>query len=330
MAFHILALSGGGYMGLFSAVVLAEMERQVGEPIARRFDLIAGTSIGGIVALGLAAEIPADTILGEFASRGTKIFSDRPRPRSKLDVGRDILRYVYGPKYRAVQLRAAVDSILGDRLLGDAKHRVLVPAVNMTKGSIQMFKTPHHENFVRDHRLRMTDIALATSAAPTYFPLAAVGDSLFVDGGIFANAPDLCALHEATNFLGAQKEDVRILSIGTTTSKFSLAHAIGSDLGAYQWLIGGRLWSTISAAQQQLVDFLMKHQLEDRYLRIDHQQSPEQQAYLGLDVATEDATKTIRGMADGAYQAATADPVFQEMLRHKPGAPKFFYGPQAG
>ncbi len=329
MAFQILALSGGGYMGLFSAVVLAEMEKQVGEPIARRFDLIAGTSIGGIIALGLAAEIPAEKIVSEFAARGTKIFSDRPRPRGIVAVARDIRRFAWKPKYDAIELRAAVHSILEDRLLGDATHRVLVPAVNMTKGSIQMFKTPHHQNFIRDHRLKMTDIALATSAAPTYFPLAEIEDSLFVDGGIFANAPDLCALHEATYFLGAEKDEVRILSIGTTTSKFSLAHAIGGELGATQWLVGGRLWSTMSAAQQQLVDFLLKQQLGRRYFRIDHQQSPEQQAYLALDVATHDATKTIRGMADGAYQAAVADPIFQEMLSHKPDAPNFFHGPNA-
>ncbi len=327
MTFQILALTGGGYMGLFTAKVLAEMERQAGEPIARRFDLIAGTSIGGIIALGLAAEVPADTILNAIAARGSTIFSKRPRPQGKLAVALDILRFVCRPKYKSAELRTAVQSILGDRLLGEARHRVLVPAVNMTKGSIQMFKTPHHHNFGRDHLLRMADIALATSAAPTFFPLADVDDSRFADGGMFANAPDLCALHEATHFLEADRDDVRMLSIGTTTSKFSLAHATGSRLGAWQWLAKNRLWSTINAAQQQLVDFLMKHQLKERYFRIDYLQSPEQQAYLGLDVATLDATSTIRGMAEGAYQAATAAPLFQQMLQHRPAPPKFFHRP---
>jgi patatin-like phospholipase/acyl hydrolase len=330
MVFQILAISGGGYLGLFPAYVLAEIERQIGEPIGSRFDLIAGTSIGGIIALGLGAEIKADAILEQFSARGEHIFSDRPRAKGGLAVLRDIARFAKKPKYSGVALRETVDSILGDRLLGSSAHRLLIPAVNMTKGSVQMFKTAHHPNFIRDHRLKMADIAMATSAAPTYFPLAEIGDSLFVDGGVFANAPDMCAVHEAKHFLGQDHDEIRIVSIGTTTAKFSFAHAAGTRLGGYQWLSGGRLFSTMISAQQQLVDFLLKHQFGDAYLRIDHLQSPEQQNDLGLDVATKAATQTIRGMADGAFQAISASKIFQDILAHRAPPPVFHQHPARG
>ena len=83
------------------------------------------------------------------------------------------------------------------------------------------------------------------------------------------------------------------------------------------------------AAQQQLIDYLLTHQLGDAYLRIDHLQSAEQQADLGLDIATETATRTIRGMAAGAYQAVSTNLNFQRMLTHRPQIPTFFYGPGA-
>lgn len=330
MPFQILALSGGGYLGLFTACILAEIEKQTGRPIAQSFDLIAGTSVGGIIALGLASEVPAERIRQLFWDRGEEIFSNRRRPKSSLGGFLELRRFFCRPKYKDDGLRRAVSDVLGNGTkLGEAKHRVLIPAVNMTKGSVQMFKTPHHPSFVRDHALRMVDIALATSAAPTFFPLAEIQDALFVDGGIVANAPDLCAVHEATHFLEQSRDDVHVLSIGTTTSQFSLSHATGRKLGAVSWVRGGRLFSTMISAQQQLTDFLLKHQLGDRYLRIDAMQSREQEADLALDVATAAARKTISGLAQGAYQNIAANPRFLAMLNHTPSAPTFFAGTQA-
>jgi patatin-like phospholipase/acyl hydrolase len=80
--FNILSLSGGGFLGLYTVSVLAGLEEVVGGPIARHFDLLAGTSVGGIIALGLAAEIPAHTIKEAFEQNGTAIFSGRPAPSS--------------------------------------------------------------------------------------------------------------------------------------------------------------------------------------------------------------------------------------------------------
>jgi len=330
MTFQILALSGGGFRGLFTAQVLTELERQAGRPLAQCFDLIAGTSIGGIIALGLALERPAAEIRDLFSRRGASIFSSRPKPKNWFFSRYDYLRFLCKPKYTGEDLREAVEDVLGhNTLLGDAQHRVLVPTVNMTRGKVQMLKTPHHQNFVSDHRLRMVDVAMATSAAPTYFPLADLEDSRCVDGGIVANAPDLCALHEATHFLNQSRDDIRILSIGTTTSHYSLSHAVGRNLGSYQWMVGGRLMSTMISAQQQLTEYMLGHLLEGRYVRIDEPQSHEQEGDLGLDIATVDAQRTMRGLAAGAYQRASALPMLTAILAHVAVPPVFYAGSNA-
>ncbi|NEK79583.1 MAG: patatin, partial [Xanthomonas perforans] len=80
----------------------------------------------------------------------------------------------------------------------------------------QFFKTPHHPSFELDHRLKVMDVALATAAAPVYFPLARNERGVFADGGLVGNAPGLFGLHEARHFLAKDPSvQVRVLSIGT-------------------------------------------------------------------------------------------------------------------
>ena len=88
--FNILSLSGGGFLGLYTVSILAELEKNLGRPIASCFDLMAGTSIGGIIALGLAAERPAIDIKSAFEKNGSKIFSDRPASTGKI---RELLEF---------------------------------------------------------------------------------------------------------------------------------------------------------------------------------------------------------------------------------------------
>jgi patatin-like phospholipase/acyl hydrolase len=322
MAFQILALSGGGYLGLYTAEILARLEQQAGKPLGRCFDLIAGTSIGGILAIGVAMEKPAAEMRDVIVGRGTRIFSNRRKPRfSWMDTPRSFL----SPKYSDRELKIAIADMIGEETkISAAKHRLLVPAINMTTGSVQMFKTGHDPKFGIDPGRRAMDVALATSAAPTYFPLAEVGDAHFVDGGLVANAPDLCALHEATHFLDQDRADLRVLSIGTTTTGFSLKRTLGRNMGSWKWMSRGRLFSTVVSAQQQLTNFILGHQLGERYLRIDAIQSPEQQVDLALDVATEAARGTLLGLAEGSYQKAFADPRLKEMLCHVAPAPQFY------
>jgi patatin-like phospholipase/acyl hydrolase len=326
MAFQILALSGGGYRGLFTARVLTRLEESAGRPLHECFDLIAGTSIGGIIAIGLAMGKPAKAIEEAFIQRGERIFPDGEPVRwwHPWRYHRAV-RQLFRPKYDGVELRKAIEAILEpDLLLGAAKTRLIVPAVNMTKGSVQIFKTAHHPTLVLDKLRKAADVAMATSAAPFFFPMATLGDAFFIDGGVFANAPDLCAIHEATNFLSQRQEDIKLLSIGTTTTRFSLPSSKGPQLGVLRWIKNQRFISTIFSAQQQMVDFLLTHTLRENYLRIDATPSQEQTVDLGLDLATPARRKTLLGLAEGAFQNVAGSPKLTGMLSHKPEPPIFY------
>src|ERR1700728_3213622 len=105
--FQVLALSGGGYRGLYTAKIIADIEAGDGVPFARRFDLIAGTSIGGILALALAPEIPAARMTEFFVEHGSEIFSRR----------KSLLGYLRAP-YTADKLKILLqrDDLFGHQL----------------------------------------------------------------------------------------------------------------------------------------------------------------------------------------------------------------------
>lgn len=299
---RILALSGGGYLGLFTAIVLAEFESLAGEPLARRFDLIAGTSVGGILAIGLAYEVPMSRMVDLFMNRGREVFSSRALPTGTVSRVLDLSRSVLGPKYTGDSLRAELGSALGTQTLGDALHDFVVPAVNVTRSLTKVFKTPHGPASMGDESVSAVEVAMATCAAPAYFPAVRIGDALYADGGMFAVAPDQVALHEAEHFLGVQAQRIRMLSIGTATAGYRPVGGTDSGDGAVAWLRDGRLLLTLVSVQQQHVQAMMEDRLRDRYLRIDA--AWPQDAGLGIDVATRDASQRLAGLARQAVAGA--------------------------
>lgn len=325
--FQILSLSGGGYLGLYQITILCELEQKAGKPIAQCFDLIAGTSIGGIVALSLALEVPAIKIMYAFEKHGQSIFSCRGVPKSPLGKFQDLLRSFLSPKYKDNGLSRALEEFIPPlTLIGDLKHPVVVPAINLTKGEPQIFKTPHHKTFEKDYLETVHNVALATSAAPTFFPLAQVQNQLFTDGGLYANMPDLIALHEAEHFFQIPTKNISILSIGTTTAKFSFSHSIGRNLGSLRWLYENRLFSVILSSQQKMTEYMLQHKLGERYVRIDSTQSKDQERDLGLDVATVDAQSTIKGLAEASFRENIVNNKLQKMLEYTAREPNFYYG----
>lgn len=299
--FQALALTGGGYRGLFTAKALQVLEEHIQEPIGRRFDLICGTSIGGIVALAVAFEIPMAKVIEAFEKEGERIFPPRDPSKSKIGKLLDLWSYRNKPRYSADVLRETVEAILPkDAVLADALHPVAIPAVNVTQGKPQVFKTRHKAEWVRDWKYKAVDVALATSAAPTFFQLAEVGGNLYVDGGLFANAPDLVAIHEAEHFFNVNTEAIRLLSIGTITNSYSLSFGDGREFGIADWMTEDRLFSVTISSQQQFVDQIVTHRLRDRYVRLDHMQSKEQSRDLGLDRASDSARRTLKALADKA------------------------------
>lgn len=319
--FQALALTGGGYRGLYTAKALQTMEDSIGEPIGRHFDLLCGTSIGGIVALAAAFEVPMRKVVDVFEKNGAAIFPASQRARhdaSRLSKYWDLFRFASTARYGTAPLREAITALIPpDALIGDALHPLAIPAVNLTEGHPQVFKTRHVKEWNRDWRMKAVDVAMATSAAPTFFELAEIGNSLYADGGLFANAPDLVAVHEAEHFFKVDVKAIRLLSIGTTTKSYSVSYGAGRDFGISDWMEGQRLLSVMISSQQQFVEQLVTHRLGANFLRIDHEPSQEQADDLGLDVATLVAKKTLMGLAEKSVSDILGDKL-QVYLKHQP------------
>jgi patatin-like phospholipase/acyl hydrolase len=298
--FRILALSGGGYLGLYTAAVLAALEEQAGEPIGRRFDLIAGTSVGGIIAAAVAFELPLAQLVAYFREHGTEVFSPRAMPSGPVARLLDLSRSVLGPKYGHTALRAALSQRLGDATFAQTLHPLLLPAVDVTRSLTKVFKSPHSDASRGDEAIRVADAVLAACAAPAYFPSVAIDGSLYADGGLFAVAPDQVALHEAEHFMGVDPSQVHMLSIGTATVGYQPAEGVDADAGAVGWLSDGRLILTLIAVQQQHVQAMMEDRLGARYLRLDANWPAA--AGLGIDVATSEAARTLMRLAARTLQ----------------------------
>lgn len=324
--FQALALSGGGYRGLYTAKILADLEQEIGASIATRFDLIAGTSIGGILALAIAMEIPAERMVKLFENNGTKIFKRRI-----------CLWGILRAPYSSEPLKALLSDadIFGGRTLGDCKHPVIVPAINYSTGQPQLFKTPHHPNFKRDHTFSLIDVALATSAAPAYFPRHTFNKNQYVDGGLYANAPGLLALHEAQSFLGRHPDDVHMISIGTMSSKFTADPRRNRSGGSLDW--GGlnpanmpkRLFGLSISVQESLSDFMLKHRLPSRYMHLDDVLTDERAGAVALDKADGPAQEVLLGAASERSKASLGQPEFIAFLQHQAATPTFHYGANA-
>ncbi|MGN9460776.1 CBASS cGAMP-activated phospholipase [Pseudomonas syringae pv. aptata] len=318
--YHVLALSGGGYRALYTATILKEFEQVLGRPIASHFDLLCGTSAGGLLALGLASEIPASEMKSLFEDQGKQIFGSRDFMRKRLG-------FLTRAKHSNAGLRSVLEQRFGKTTMGDLKHRVLIPAVNYTTGRGQFFKTPHHTTFELDHRMSLVDVALATSAAPVYFPSVRNERGVFVDGGLVGNAPGLFGLHEVRTFL-APKQDVciRVLAIGTMTVGATVSGGKDLDQGIVGW--GSSLFDLVISAQESSVDYMLTQSLGDSYFKIDDQVTPQQSGDVkALDDVSEASTNTLRDRGTAAAQRALGDRRFQPFRTHQPASPTFYHGP---
>lgn len=225
--FRVLSIDGGGIKGVFAASFIAGLEKDLGEPLVDYFDLIAGTSTGGIIALGLGLGLSAQEILEFYEKNGPNIFPKRRGLR---------LRQLRRAKYSQEVLRDALIKAFGDRLLGESSTRLVIPSLNLETGRVHVFKTAHHERFERDYKERAVDVALATAAAPTYFPTHRLANGVaLLDGGLWANNPMGVAAVEAVGLLEIPKGDVRLLSVSCTEQAMTTADKSSAGLGVAYW-----------------------------------------------------------------------------------------------
>lgn len=225
----ILSLDGGGIKGVYSLGFLAEVENYLGQPINNYFDLIVGTSTGGIIALGLGKGYSATDMLDFYTSMGKEIFAGNKMIKS--------LRHWGFTKYKNDVLEKYLNEKFGDTKLGESTIRLIIPSQNLDNGEVHLYKTAHNERFKGDYKEKMTTIALGTSAAPTYFPIFQAPNGLYlVDGGIYANNPIAIASVEAIGILKWSMEHTKILSVGCTEEVLDIQIVKKISLGKAYWV----------------------------------------------------------------------------------------------
>ena len=229
----ILSIDGGGIRGIIPAMVLAAIKEETGVPTAKNFDLIAGTSTGGILALGLSKrrgpeeppQYSARELAGIYAQRGHEIFRNPRWQGAQL----------FDEKYSHEGLERVLDDYFGDALLGEVATRTMVTTYDLEARRPLFLKSwrAAHAN------VRMQDAARATSAAPTFFEPAQVriGNQTrtLVDGGIFINTPSVSAYAEARE-LFPDETDFFVVSIGTGQQTREIKHYEAKDWGLVSWV----------------------------------------------------------------------------------------------
>ncbi|MDO3382396.1 CBASS cGAMP-activated phospholipase [Gilvimarinus algae] len=321
---RILSLNGGGVRGLYTINVLAEIERIIAANtggdnanVGDYFDLVTGTSIGGILALGLAAGKSARDLESIFHEKAPIIF---PELRGWFIQWRYMLKGSVGPLYKSAPLENAVKDMVGpSTTFNDLSRRIVIPAVNLSTGKPQFFKTPHNPKFNRDGKLKLVDAAMATSAAPVYFKPHYCEDlkAYFADGGLVANNPSYIGMLEVfrdmrSDFPNSDYSDVHILNIGTLGEEYTISpKALLSRNSGYLGLWGGGkrlVLATMTANQilhrNMLERDLYLHDAKDNYLYIDDMIPNEAASDITLDNATE---STLRNLSGRGRQKATEE-----------------------
>ena len=278
LPFRVLSLDGGGMRGTYTATYLD----RVGVAFAKRrgiesldvgaaFDLIVGTSTGGIIACALAAGIQLSDIVNLYVTHGPKIFS-RPLPSGRVGALLDTWKRPPALATGTVVLRKALTDKLGTTTLGGIYAArgigLAIPAVEMSQHRAWVFKTPHLKDTTnhRDDNYTLVDVCLATVAAPIYLSMAAVdhpdnfssGFNVFVDGGLWANNPVLIGLIDALD-LTVPGQEIQIFCLGTCPIPAGEQIAKSAlNRGLSEWKFGGEAASLAVDAQQFAYDHMAK------------------------------------------------------------------------
>jgi patatin-like phospholipase/acyl hydrolase len=263
--YRILSLDGGGIKGIVTTIIMQRLTRAPRiEGWLEQVDLIAGTSTGGLLALALAHGLDLQTIRELYEDKGPAVFHD-----TWLDDVRDLGTLV-GADYDTDVLERELARIFGDTTLGDLDKRVLITSFDLDNEGAEgprMWKPKLFHNYPgedSDAAWLARKVGLYTAAAPTYFPTV----DGYVDGGVYATNPGMCALAQSQDARWADRpavDEVVLLSLGTGTS---LTYIPGKrlDWGYAQWarpLVALMLEGTAGIA-----DYQCRQMLGERYHRL--------------------------------------------------------------
>lgn len=267
--FQILSLDGGGIKGLFSAALLAAIEEDLNTKIIDHFDLITGTSTGGIIALGLGLGFKPREIVEFYVQEGPKIFSNC--------YGWKWVQHWFYRKFSSKNLIKALQNCFKDKRFGDSRKRLVIPSYNLGEDDVYIFRTPHHQRLKRDYKVPAWKVALATSSAPTYFPCSReVNKGRLIDGGVWANNPTMVGIIEAYGTLKVPLDVIRVFSIGTSDCIAYRRNRLNYG-GKFAWAWGSSVIDVIMRGQSIGINnqatFLLG---KENILRLDPRVSPDE------------------------------------------------------
>ena len=247
MTKYVLSLDGGGVRGLATSVFLYELEKKIGKPLSSKFDLVVGTSTGGIIALVISVlEIEGPRLLEIYSEKNLKkIFT---RSFSSL----------FRTKYNGYKKLEVMYDYFGSLKMSSSDTPCSIVTYNLNTRFPEIFSE-------RDHpEVSVADVAAATSAAPTYFPAVQIEDNWYVDGAVSTNNPALIALTEAEKLY--PEDEIKVFSIGTGFNNSFIDGSRAKNWGSFSWLRGGII--------PMLLESNLEHQLSekiigDNYFRVD-------------------------------------------------------------
>lgn len=320
--FKILSIDGGGIKGLYPARILEQIEKQSQIKIADHFDMICGTSTGGLIALALSIKKPASEIVSLYQEKGQFIF---PEPKNKFQrFSQNIRQLFFGGKYKNKALEKALNELFGKKTLKEASTYLCIPSFNLTLGMPRVFKNPHG-TFFKDSDITMVDAALATSAAPSYLPIHQINNALYCDGGMWANNPALCGLLEALDyFVGEEKEydNYKILSLPTIPIPTGWpGEYTQKEKSLADW--GGKILHPSMEGQAYFTDFFLRKivnhtKIPGSYYRVNSPiLSAEQSSIIDLDKTSDSALKLLTEFGDQTAAELISKGKFKPFIKPK-------------
>ncbi len=327
--FKILSIDGGGIKGLYTATILNKIENDIIEKtgnkdarIADYFDLICGTSTGGLIALALSAGISTEIIMGFYLEHGPKIFK---HSKGLIPILRQT--FFYG-KYNDKRIKHALNEVFKEKKIGDSKCLLCIPTFDLTHGTYEIFKYDHPEgNLSRDNKLFMKDVALATSAAPTFFPVAQIAEHQnrqYVDGGVWANNPAIIGYSEALRYFVGKKRKfnkIQLLSFSSLNNGLKIKPLARRRKSFIGWrsslfdlpLIGQSGFAHNFLTSLQKNSLLNYYRVESSNIQSNHTK------HIELDLATKKSLTLIEQFGNDMYHKIKYDiqPFFKKRKKYK-------------
>jgi uncharacterized protein len=308
----IISIDGGGFLGLSSATLVRDLENHFQKSCHSQFDLFCGTSTGAIIALGLASGLSGARLVELYRTLGSSIFSSNSPLARRISLAKSL----FVAKYPNAALRDALTDAFAEKTLGDLaadSKRVLITAFCVTNGRARVFKTDLPPKTTQHNGYKLVDVALASSAAPTFFPMVKIPRptapdeiEVFCDGGVVANHPALLGFAEAIGQVPPPQ--IKLLSISTPRNDLRQPSASRQSLsrGLLAWapaLSSVLIDSGSSIMHESLKRIVNSYPEHDRplYQRLEL----ENKSSIPMDLASKEATDDLAEI--GARKAASAE-----------------------